>query len=142
MLDKGEADAVVAGSVASTADVIRAALRTVGVASDSTIVSSTFLMEMPNGKVFTYADCGVVPYPDSDQLASIALDSGRTHQLLSGVEPRIAFLSFSTKGSARHERVDLVREAFEIASRKNRSWVMDGELQPYSFMPWDSPFSE
>ncbi|NBC64415.1 MAG: phosphate acetyltransferase [Bacteroidetes bacterium] len=129
LLEKGEADTVIAGSIASTPDVIRAALRTVGVASGSSIISSTFLMEMPNGKVFTYADCGVVPYPDSEQLASIALDSGKTHQLLTGVEPRIAFLSFSTKGSAQHERVDLVREAFELARKQNETWDMDGELQ-------------
>ncbi|MDR9363715.1 MAG: phosphotransacetylase [Balneolaceae bacterium] len=129
LLEKGEADTVIAGSIASTPDVIRAALRTVGVASGSSIISSTFLMEMPNGKVFTYADCGVVPYPDSKQLASIALDSGKTHQLLTGVEPRIAFLSFSTKGSAQHERVDLVREAFELARKQNETWDMDGELQ-------------
>lgn len=129
LLEKGEADTVIAGSIASTPDVIRAALRTVGVASGSSIISSTFLMEMPNGKVFTYADCGVVPYPDSEQLASIALDSGKTHQLLTGIEPRIAFLSFSTKGSAQHERVDLVREAFELARKQNETWDMDGELQ-------------
>ncbi|NBC03533.1 MAG: phosphotransacetylase [Bacteroidetes bacterium] len=129
LLEKGEADTVIAGSIASTPDVIRAALRTVGVASGSSIISSIFLMEMPNGKVFTYADCGVVPYPDSKQLASIALDSGKTHQLLTGVEPRIAFLSFSTKGSAQHERVDLVREAFELARKQNDIWDMDGELQ-------------
>ncbi|MDZ7720833.1 MAG: phosphotransacetylase [Balneolaceae bacterium] len=129
LLETGEADSVIAGSVASTPDVIRAALRTVGVAANSSIVSSTFLMEMPNGKVFTYADCGVVPYPDSEQLASIALDSGTTHQLLTGVEPRIAFLSFSTKASAKHERVDLVKEAFELAKKRNTTWKMDGELQ-------------
>ncbi|MDX1641909.1 MAG: phosphate acyltransferase [Balneolaceae bacterium] len=128
-LEKGEADAVVAGSVASTADVIRGALRTVGVAKDSTIVSSTFLMEMPDGRVFTYADCGVVPYPTSVQLASIALDSGKTHQLLTGEEPRIAFLSFSTKGSANHERVEIVREAYKNARKQNDMWKMDGELQ-------------
>lgn len=128
-LEKGEADAVVAGSVASTADVIRGALRTVGVAKDSSIVSSTFLMEMPDGHVFTYADCGVVPYPTSVQLASIALDSGKTHQLLTGEEPRIAFLSFSTKGSANHERVDVVKEAYQIAREQNKVWQMDGELQ-------------
>lgn len=129
LLEKGEADAVVAGSVASTADVIRGALRTVGVAKDSSIVSSTFLMEMPDGNVFTYADCGVVPYPDSAQLASIALDSGKTHQLLSGEEPRIAFLSFSTKGSARHDRVEIVKEAYQTARTQNKTWKMDGELQ-------------
>lgn len=129
LLEKGETDAVVAGSIASTPDVIRGALRTVGVAADSTIISSTFLMEMPNGKVFTYADCAVVPYPDSEQLASIAIDSGKTHQLLTGIEPRIAFLSFSTKGSAQHERVEIIKEAFESAKQQNTSWEMDGELQ-------------
>lgn len=129
LLEKGEADAVVAGSVASTADVIRGALRTVGVAKDSSIVSSTFLMEMPDGRVFTYADCGVVPYPNSVQLASIALDSGKTHQNLTGEEPRIAFLSFSTKGSANHERVEIVKEACKNARQQNDLWKMDGELQ-------------
>ena len=129
MVQKGLADAAVAGSVASTSDVIRAALRTVGVAEGSSIVSSSFLMEMPDGNVFTYADCAVVPYPDSEQLASIALDSGKTHLLLTGKEPNIAFLSFSTKGSAVHDQVTLVQEAFSIAREKNKSWNMDGELQ-------------
>lgn len=129
LLENDKADAVVAGSVASTPDVIRGALRTVGVAANSTIISSTFLMELPNGKVFTYADCAVVPYPDSKQLASIAIDSGKTHQLLTGIEPRIAFLSFSTKGSAQHERVEIVRKAYELARNQNTEWEMDGELQ-------------
>jgi phosphate acetyltransferase len=129
LLEKGEADAVVAGSVASTPDVIRGALRTVGVAADSTIISSTFLMEMPNGKVYTYADCAVVPYPDSKQLASIAIDSAKTHKLLTGTKPLIAFLSFSTKGSAQHERVEIVKEALKLARSDNTKWDMDGELQ-------------
>ena len=129
LLDRGEADAAVAGSVASTPDVIRAALRTVGVAEGSTIVSSTFLMEMPDGHVFTYADCAVVPYPDSNQLASIALDAGKTHWRLTGSEPRIAFLSFSTKGSAAHESVELVQNAYIAAIVKKSGWLMDGELQ-------------
>ena len=129
LLDQGEADASVAGSVASTGAVILSALRTVGVAESSELVSSSFLMEMSDGRVFTYADCGVVPYPDSAQLASIALDAGKTHQLLTGEEPLIAFLSFSTKGSARHESVDLVSEACRIARSKKPEWKMDGELQ-------------
>lgn len=129
LLQKGEAHAVVAGSVASTPDVIRGALRTVGVAENSSIISSTFLMEMPKGDVYTYADCAVVPYPDSKQLASIAIDSGKTHQLLTGTEPLIAFLSFSTKGSAQHESVENVKEAFELAKTQKPDWQMDGELQ-------------
>jgi len=129
MLDTGKADAAVAGSVASTGQVIVSALRTVGVAKGSELVSSTFLMEMPDGNVFTYADCAVVPYPDSEQLASIAIDAGDTHHLLTGEDPRIAFLSFSTKGSARHERVELVQKAYQRAKQIKPDWKMDGELQ-------------
>lgn len=129
MLDTGRADAVVAGSVASTGEVIISALRTVGVAADSELVSSTFLMEMPDGRVFTYADCAVVPYPEMEQLASIALDAGKTHRLLTEEEPVIAFLSFSTKGSAKHERVELVKNASELAKSRKPEWTMDGELQ-------------
>ena len=129
MLDTEKADAAVAGSVASTGQVIVSALRTVGVAKGSELVSSTFLMEMPDGNVFTYADCAVVPYPDSDQLASIAVDAGDTHRLLTGKEPRIAFLSFSTKGSAQHEKVELVQNAYKKAKKNKPDWKMDGELQ-------------
>jgi phosphate acetyltransferase len=125
----GKADGAVAGSIASTADVIRASLRTVGTAEGAKLVSSTFLMELTNGSVLTYADCGVVPYPDAEQLADIAVTSGKTHKILTGEDPRIAFLSFSTKGSAKHERVDLVRNALEIAQSKKPDWLMDGELQ-------------
>lgn len=125
----GSADGAVAGSIASTADVIRASLRTVGTAEGTKLVSSTFLMELTDGSVLTYADCGVVPYPDAEQLADIALASGRTHKLLTGEDPRIAFLSFSSKGSASHERVDLVKNALQIAKQKNEYWSMDGELQ-------------
>ncbi len=129
MLATGRGDAAVAGSVASTGEVIVSALRTVGVAAGSELVSSTFLMEMPDGRVFTYADCAVVPYPDAGQLASIAIDAGKTHHLLTGEEPVIAFLSFSTKGSARHERVELVQQAAELAKTKKPDWKMDGEMQ-------------
>lgn len=125
----GKADGAVAGSIASTADVIRASLRTIGTAENTKLISSTFLMELTNESVVTYADCGVVPYPDAEQLADIAIASGTTHKTLTGEDPRIAFLSFSTKGSANHERVDLVRNALEIAQQRNKDWKMDGELQ-------------
>lgn len=124
-----KADGAVAGSIASTADVIRASLRTIGTAEGAKLVSSTFLMELVNGDVVTYADCGVVPYPDAEQLADIAISSGETHKVLTGEEPRVAFLSFSTKGSASHERVDLVKNALQIAQDKKKDWLMDGELQ-------------
>ena len=125
----GRADAAVAGSIATTGQVIKAGLTGIGVHPDSRIVSSIFLMEMPDGKFFTYADCGVVPKPDSEQLSSIAIDSAKTHTVLTGIEPRIAFLSFSTKGSAKHEMVDHVRVAYEKAKLKMPHWKMDGELQ-------------
>lgn len=128
LLKTGFAHGSVAGSVASTSEVIVAALRTVGISENSSLVSSSFLMEMPDGRVFTYADCAVVPYPTSDQLASIAIDSGLTHKRLTGEDPRIAFLSFSTKGSARHESVTLVKEAY-LKAKKMGDWSMDGELQ-------------
>lgn len=129
MLATDQADAAVAGSVSSTGEVIISALRTVGIAPDSNIVSSSFLMDFPDGRVFTYADCAVVPYPNSEQLASIAIDAAKTHQLLTKQEPVIAFLSFSTKGSAKHERVDLVKNAAEIARDKHPDIKMDGEFQ-------------
>lgn len=129
LLQKGIADAAVAGSVASTANVIRSAIRTVGVAEGSSIVSSSFMMEMPDERVYTYADCAVVPYPDSEQLASIALDAGKTHLNLTDEIPKIAFLSFSTKGSAVHERVELVREAYKLAAPRKPEWIMEGEVQ-------------
>jgi phosphate acetyltransferase len=129
MLDNEIADAAVAGSVASTGEVIVSALRTAGVAKGSGLVSSTFLMEMPDASVFTYADCAVVPYPDAEQLSAIALDAGETHRLLTGDDPVIAFLSFSTHGSARHERVELVQQAYNLAKSKKPEWKMDGELQ-------------
>ena len=129
LVQNGAADAAVAGSVASTANVIRSAIRTVGVAEGSSIVSSSFMMEMPDGRIFTYADCAVVPYPDSEQLASIALDAGKTHLNLTDEIPRIAFLSFSTKGSAVHERVELVQKAYKIAAPRKPEWIMEGEVQ-------------
>ena len=125
----GMADGCVAGSIATTGDVIRAAIKCIGLSPKSSIVSSIFLMDMPDRKVFTYGDCGVVPYPDSDQLADIAIDSARTHALITGEEPIVAMLSFSTKGSARHDRVDLVTEALKKVKRKEPRLNIDGELQ-------------
>ena len=125
----GVADGVVAGSVATTASVIRSAIATIGLAPSSSIVSSIFLMELTDGRILTYADCGVVPYPDSNQLATIALDSSVSHKKLTGEEPRVAMLSFSTKGSARHERVELVQNACDITGKLKPDLILDGKLQ-------------
>lgn len=125
----GNADGAVAGSVATTGEVIRSSIHSIGLREGTNIVSSTFLMAPQNGKVLTYADCGVVPYPDEKQLADIAIESARTHQLLTQEEPVAAMLSFSTKGSAKHERTELVIKGLEIAREKAPDLQIDGEFQ-------------
>lgn len=129
MIALGHADCGVAGSVSTTGDVLRAAIQTIGLKPGSQVVSSTFLMSLASGRTLTYADCGVVPYPDAKQLATIAADSAKTHQQLTGDKPVVAMLSFSTKGSAEHERIDLVRNALEMVKSNNPDLLIDGELQ-------------
>jgi len=129
MVAQGEADACVAGSVSTTGDVLRAAIQTIGLKAGSNVVSSIFLMSFNDGKVFSYGDCAVVPYPTSEQLATISIDSAATHYALTREEPKVAMLSFSTKGSAQHERVDLVEEALELAKKQNPLLKIDGSLQ-------------
>ena len=129
MIAAGDADGGVAGSIATTGNVIRSAIHAIGLREDVQTVSSTFLMALKNGQVLTYADCGVVPYPDEQQLADIAIESARTHQLLTQQHPKVAMLSFSTKGSARHERTELVTRAMAIAQKRKEQLHIDGELQ-------------
>ncbi len=124
----GHADGCVAGSVATTASVIRAGLYGIGMESGSRLVSSFFLMQFPD-RCWTYADCGVVPDPNEEQLADIAIASAESHSTLTGEEPRVAMLSFSTRGSADHGRVGKVRKALQIAKDKRSDLVIDGELQ-------------
>lgn len=125
----GDADGCVTGADTTTADVLRAALYAIGLAKGEGTLSSAFLMELPDGRVFTMGDCAVVPYPDANQLADIAIQCAGTHLELTGESPRVAMLSFSSKGSARHERVDLVTEALAIARTKRPDLDIDGELQ-------------
>lgn len=129
MVRNGLAGASVAGAVNTTGNVLRAAIQIIGVDKKYSIVSSTFLMVLPDGRAFTYGDCGVVPDPDSAQLADIAIASAETHKLLTGQDPIVALLSFSTKGSAQHPDVDKVRKAVEIAQAKRPDLLLDGELQ-------------
>ncbi len=129
MVASGDADGCVAGALHPTPDIVRHAIQILGVAEGSALVSSFFLMVLPDGRPLTYADCGVVPAPDPAQLASIGIDAGANHRFLTGEEPRIAFLSFSTKGSADHEAVDRVREAVGLAQARRPDLAIDGELQ-------------
>ena len=124
----GHADASVAGASHPTAEVIRAGIHCVGVAEDAGLVSSTFLM-VRGEEVLSFADCGVVPDPDAEQLAGIAAATAANHRLLAGTEPRVAFLSFSTHGSASHPRAEKVRRAHEIFAARHPEVRADGELQ-------------
>lgn len=128
LVKTGVADAGVAGSIATTASVIRSALYGIGTAPAKDLVSSFFLMQFPD-RCWTYADCGVVPDPNASQLAQIAIDAATNHQRLTGQEPRVALLSFSTKGSADHPDVSKVRTATEIVQQSHSDWIVDGELQ-------------
>lgn len=125
----GQADGCVAGAAHPTTRVLQAGLRVIGRAGASGLVSSVFLMVLPTGGTLTFADCAVVPDPDAEQLAIIATTSAETHRLLTGEMPVVAMLSFSTKGSAEHARVSLVREATQRARRRAPGLIIDGELQ-------------
>jgi phosphate acetyltransferase len=129
LLGMGKADGAVAGSVATTADVIRSGIYSLGLAQGVKTVSSTFLMAFGDGKTFTYADCGVVPYPDANQLADITISAAHSHAVLTEQESRVAMLSFSTKGSAEHPSVELVRNALTKVKQRDPQLLIDGELQ-------------
>lgn len=125
----GKVDGCVAGAVFTTGDVLRSAIQVIGLKPGSQTVSSVFLLHTHDDRVLTFGDCAVVPYPDAAQLANIAIDSAQTHLSLTGEIPRVALLSFSTKGSAEHESVTKVREALKIAQKQQPNLIIDGELQ-------------
>lgn len=124
----GEADGSVAGAANTTSDVVRAGIHCVGMAGGISIVSSMFLM-VRGEAAYSYADCGVVPDPSAEELAEIAGITARNHRLLTEEAPHVAFLSFSTKGSADHPRVDKVRTALRLFQKEHSDILSDGELQ-------------
>ena len=125
----GAADACVGGAVHSTRDVLRAALKVIGLAPGTDLLSSSFLMVAPDGSAYSFGDCGVVPAPDAAQLATIAAQTAETHAALTGDSPRVGLLSFSTWGSAEHERVAVVREATARLRADRPDLPSEGELQ-------------
>ena len=134
MVKLGDADGLVSGAIHSTGDMLRPALQVIKSKPGMKTVSSCFLMECPdksfgdNG-VMIFSDCGVNIDPDAEQLANIALGAADSARSLAGMEPRVAMLSFSTKGSAKHDNVTKVQEATRIAKEMAPDLALDGELQ-------------
>lgn len=135
MVKAGDADGLVSGAIHTTGDVLRAAFQVIKTRPGISTVSGAFLMlqkeDSPYGTdgILVFADCAVVPEPDAQQLAEIAVCAAETAQTVAGIDPRVAILSFSTKGSAKHERVDKVIEATRIAHELAPDLKLDGELQ-------------
>ena len=130
----GKADGSVAGATNTTGHTVAAAIRCIGVRAGFRIVSSFFLMVVPDKKfgangAMIYADCGVVIDPNAAELAEIAIASADSCRALLGVEPRVAMLSFSTKGSAKHNLIDKVIEATKTVRARMPELEIDGELQ-------------
>ncbi len=135
MIKNGDADGQVAGALNTTGNVLRAAFQVIKAKPGIDVVSGAFVMLLPDGVPFgengilVFADCAVLPDPTSKELAQIALSTADTARDIAGIEPRIAMLSFSTKGSAKHERIDKVIEAVKLVHDADPNLLCDGELQ-------------
>lgn len=129
LVKSGKADAAVAGATRSTGEVLKTGFQILGVSPEVEVVSSSFLMVLPNGINLAYGDCAVLPEPNSEQLCSIAISTASTYKTLTGEEPRVAMLSFSTHGSADHPKVIKVRDAVSLIRECDPKLLVDGELQ-------------
>jgi phosphate acetyltransferase len=128
------ADGIVAGSVYSTGEVFRNGIRIIGLAKNNKTASAFFLFTFPKGhklykRPLAYADSGVMPNPNVEQLSDIALQTAMNFEKLTGIEPRVAFLSFSTKGSAKDETLVKVIDAFNLTKKRAPKLIADGEIQ-------------
>ncbi|MDD4846246.1 MAG: phosphate acetyltransferase [Petrimonas sp.] len=134
MIKNGDADGEIAGAQNTTGDVLRPALQIIKTSPGVSVVSGAFIMftkttQYGKDGILIFADCAVMPNPTAQELASIAIASAQTARGIVGVEPRVAMLSFSTKGSAQHEMIDKVAEATRIAKEIAPDLLIDGELQ-------------
>ena len=134
MLRLGEADGMVAGAENATSNVLRAAIQVVKTKPGMKNVSGCFLIDLPDKNygddgAFIFGDCAVIPAPDSEQLADIAVSCAESKRLLIGGEPKVAMMSFSTKGSAKHESIDKMNAALALAKEKAPDLLIDGEMQ-------------
>ena len=134
LIKMGDADGMVSGSASPTANVLRAAIQVIGTQPGVKTVSSVFIMELSQfkdlfGSILVFGDCSVIPFPTSEQLADIATSAAETAVKIAGINPRVALMTFSTKGSAKHECVDRVIEAGRILRERKVSFRFDDELQ-------------
>ena len=134
LIKMGDADGMVSGSASPTANVLRAAIQVIGTQPGVKTVSSVFIMELSQfkdlfGSILVFGDCSVIPFPTSEQLADIATSAAETAVKIAGINPRVALLTFSTKGSAKHECVDRVIEAGRILRERKVPFRFDDELQ-------------
>ena len=134
LVKMGDADGMVSGSASPTANVLRAAIQVIGTQPGVKTVSSVFIMELSQfkdlfGRILVFGDCSVIPVPTSEQLADIATSAAETAVRIAGINPRVALLTFSTKGSAKHECVDRVIEAGRILRERKVQFRFDDELQ-------------
>ena len=135
MIKAGDADCMVAGALSPTSAVLRAAFQVLKTRPGISAVSGAFIMLLPEDvpygdqHMLVFADCAVIPEPTVEELAQIAISTAKTTKDIAGLEPRVAMLSFSTKGSASHEDVDKVREATELVHKLDPTLDVDGEMQ-------------
>ena len=134
LVKMGDADGMVSGSASPTANVLRAGIQVIGTQPGVKTVSSVFIMELSQfkdlfGSILVFGDCSVIPVPTSEQLADIATSAAETALRIAGINPRVALMTFSTKGSAKHECVDRIIEAGRILRERKVQFRFDDELQ-------------